>query len=132
MIDNLMLLKIKEMHTKFGISQNSQIRLSQEEKQFRINCMLEEIQEYADSDNLKDELDALLDVIIFAMGTLERQGLLEVSMEAFNRIMKANLKKEIGTASKERQGGPAFKLDLVKPAGWEEPNFDDLIQDPNA
>lgn len=128
-MNNTLIKQIKDMHIKFGINNEIQQDLSPEEKKFRINCMLEEIQEYAESKTLSDMNDSILDLIIFAMGTLERHGLLEIMEECFNRIMKANNAKTIGTASKERQGGPAFKLDLVKPAGWVAPNFDDLVKE---
>jgi hypothetical protein len=62
---------------------------------------------------LVDEYDALLDLIVFAVGTLDRQGL--PLLKGFEKVMKANMAKEVGQNGDKRGG---FKRDLVKPKGW--------------
>ena len=119
---NKMLERIKEMHSKFGITSN-QVGFSSQEKTFRVMAMEEEIQEFEDASTKEDELDALVDLVVFALGTAERQGLLEVFEQAFNRVMDANMKKEIG----QNQKRGSFKLDLVKPEGWVAPDLKDLV-----
>lgn len=57
---------------------------------FRYICMLEEVNEYRDATTKADELDAIVDLIIFALGTLERQGMIDVFDEAFKRVMDSN------------------------------------------
>lgn len=121
---NFMLAKIKGMHTKFGITTEEIPTFSQEEKTFRIVAMLEEVEEYSCAETVDDELDALLDLIIFAIGTLERQGLLSIAEKAFNRIMVANCNKELGPNTKRG----SFSLDLVKPERWTAPQFRDLLE----
>lgn len=121
---NSMLTKIKDMHIKFGITSENIPYFSQEEKQFRIAAMREEIEEYIDADNVDDELDAIIDLIIFAFGTLERQGLFPIAEEAFNRVMIANCNKELGANTKRG----SFSLDLVKPKRWAAPQFRDLLE----
>ena len=111
-----MLKKIKDMHTQFGIT-FEQVKFQSEEKAFRIVAMQEELDEYKDATTPADELDALVDLVVFALGTAERQGYLAVFEEAFNRVMQANMQKEIGTNQKRG----SFKLDLVKPEGWTGP-----------
>ena len=119
---NKMLERIKEMHSKFGITSN-QVGFSSQEKTFRVMAMEEEIQEFEDASAKEDELDALVDLVVFALGTAERQGLLGVFEQAFNRVMDANMKKEIG----QNQKRGSFKLDLVKPEGWVAPDLKDLV-----
>ncbi len=119
---NVMLSLVKLMHYKFRITAEN-IKFSDEEKTFRICAMQEELDEYKEAKTQVDELDALVDLVVFALGTAERQGYLEIFEEAFKRVMNANLKKEIGI--NEKRG--AFKLDLIKPQGWQPANLDDLI-----
>lgn len=121
---NSMFAKIKGMHTQFGITTEEMPTFSQEEKNFRIEAMLEEIEEYACAETIDDELDAIIDLIVFALGTLERQGLFPVAEEAFNRVMMANCNKELGPNTKRG----SFSLDLVKPKRWVAPQFRDLLE----
>lgn len=121
---NSMLAKVKGMHAQFGITSEDLPIFSQEEKTFRIAAMLEEIEEYVDAETIDDELDALLDLIVFAIGTLERQGLLPIAEKSFNRIMVANCNKELGPNTKRG----SFSLDLVKPKRWAAPQFRDLLE----
>lgn len=114
--------QIKEMHKKFKIT-HEEILFSGLEKEFRITAMQEELDEYRDANNLEDELDALVDLVVFALGTAERQGILEVFIEAFNRVMFANMQKELGGNAKRGN----FQIDLVKPEGWQSPVLSDLI-----
>ena len=121
---NSMFVKIEDMHTKFGITNSDMPTFSQEEKTFRIAAMLEEVEEYACAETIDDELDAIIDLIVFALGTLERQGLFPVAEEAFNRVMVANCNKELGPNTKRG----SFSLDLVKPERWTAPQFRDLLE----
>jgi predicted HAD superfamily Cof-like phosphohydrolase len=121
---NSMFAKIKGMHTKFGITNSDMPTFTQEEKTFRIMAMLEEVEEYACAETIDDELDAIIDLIVFALGTLERQGLFPVAEEAFNRVMMANCNKELGSNTKRG----SFSLDLVKPKRWTAPQFRDLLE----
>lgn len=121
---NTMLKLVKEMHTKFGIT-SEKVKFSDEEKKFRICAMQEELDEYKEANSKEDELDALVDLVVFALGTAERQGLLPVFEEAFQRVMYKNCQKEIGTNQKR----DSFQLDLVKPKGWTAPVLSDLVED---
>ena len=112
---------VKQMHTKFGIT-SEEVPFSEEEKKFRICAMQEELDEYKEAETKEDQLD---DLVVFAMGTAERQGMLEVFDEAFKRVMLANCKKEIG----QNQKRGSFQLDLVKPKDWTAPDLFDLVQE---
>jgi predicted HAD superfamily Cof-like phosphohydrolase len=118
------LSRIKKMHTKFGITCD-EVPFSLKEKEFRIMAMQEELDEYIDAETREDELDALIDLIVFALGTAERQGMLEVFNQGFNRVMAANCMKEIGPNKKR----DSFALDLVKPKGWQSPVLSDLVEE---
>jgi hypothetical protein len=119
-----MLDKISELHQQFGITAEA-VRFEEAEKIFRIRCLQEELDEYSDAAAPEDELDALVDLVVFAFGTAERQGYLPVFEEAFNRVMVANMQKELGPNTK--RGG--FQIDMVKPEGWVAPDLTDLVGD---
>ena len=123
----IMLNKIKEMHRYFKIdSENVPHRLPRSEKAFRYRAMNEEIYEYAEAETLEDELDALVDVVVFALGTAERQGMIHIFEEAFNRVIEANMMKTVGPNKNKDRG--EFHIDLQKPIDWKAPNFDDLLK----
>lgn len=119
--------RLKEMHSKFGISYDGiPRRLDQAEKDFRVACLFEEIEEFAESDGLVDQYDALIDLAVFLFGTAERMGMsLE---EGFEAVMKANMAKEVGNNPNKKDPRRAgFSVDLVKPDGWKGPE-DSLTQ----
>lgn len=111
---------VRTMHIRFGIDK---VPFSPAEKQFRITAMQEELDEYAEATTPHDELDALVDLIVFALGTVDRQQWTTVFDEAFNRVMQANLNKQLGPNTKRG----SFQLDLVKPEGWQPPTLEDLV-----
>lgn len=119
---NEMLQRLKDMHVKFNIT-CQHLDFSEEEKRFRITAMQEELDEYSNASTKEDELDALVDLVVFALGTAERQDMLDVFEEAFHRVMNANCAKEVG-ANKKRG---SFAIDLVKPEGWVAPDLSDLV-----
>lgn len=120
---------VKAMHQKFGLENTTgPCDLSEEEKQFRSDAMLEELNEYIAADTLVDQYDALLDLIVFAVGTLERHGF--PLQAGFEKVMEANMAKELGQNGQKRGG---FKRDLVKPEGWTAPEAKlQLILDSNT
>lgn len=119
---------VKAMHKKFGLENNaSPDHLTKEEKEFRSMAMLEELNEYIAADTLVDQYDALLDLIVFAVGTLERHGF--PLLAGFEKVMEANMAKELGQNGEKRGG---FKRDLIKPEGWTAPEAKlQLILDSN-
>lgn len=124
---------VRFMHEQFGINKHvSSIReLSPEEREFRITCMKEEVNEYEDAKgDIAEELDALVDAMVFIIGTAELQGFLKGKLpalpEAFARVMHANCQKELAvTDSKSKRG---YGMDLVKPVWWQAPYLQDLVQ----
>ncbi len=116
-----MLERVIAMHKQFGVDK---IKFSGAEMQHRIVQLLEEVGELRDSTTKADDLDALVDLIVFAFVVVDRMGFSDVFEEAFNRVMDANCKKKPG-ANKKRG---SFPIDLVKPEGWKAPVLDDLVE----
>ena len=85
--------------------------------------MQEELNEYIMVTTPKDKLDALVDLFVFTLGTVERQGWSRVLSEAFKRVMVSNMTKEIG--QNQKRGN--FQLNLIKPAGFKPADLTDLI-----
>lgn len=105
---------VKAMHERFDLTYDGPPRhLDAEERAFRIAAMREELEEYVAAGPLVDQFDALIDLLVFTVGTLYRQGF--PILEGYEAVMGANMKKELGSNGDKRGG---FKRDLVKPAGW--------------
>lgn len=128
--------------------------LTDEEFHFRIKAMFEELLEYVEAatitevhlthqlkdhifnwldtlefgqsptpQQLENQFDALIDLAVFTIGTADRQNF--PWDKGFERVMKANLQKELGSNGNKRGG---FKRDLVKPEGWSAPDLSDLVE----
>jgi hypothetical protein len=117
---------MNEMHAKFGVheavSKMDANKLA-DFLQFRIGCLQEELDELKAAQNGDDAVDALIDLSVFAIGTLDLFGI-DAEM-AWDRVYKANITKEIGI--KESRPNPLGLPDLVKPEGWTAPTHKDNI-----
>lgn len=103
---------VKKQLAHFAIDYNGAPReLSVEERRFRTCCMLEEVTEYLSASGLEKQYDALLDLMVFALGTMVRQGF---PIDGIEDVIQANMKKRLGPLA--RRGD--FELDLIKPEGW--------------
>ena len=118
-----MIDKIRQMHEQFGIT-HADASFRSEERLFRIGAMLEELSEFTTSKTKEDELDALVDLVVFALGTAERMGYADVFEEAFNRVMVSNMSKTLGANTKRG----SFKIDLVKGPAFKPATLTDLIK----
>lgn len=92
--------------------------LSYEEKNYRVACLAEELEEYAAADDLVSQYDALLDLLVFTVGSLYRHGF--PLQQGWDAVMAANMNKRIGNnPQKSNVNRAAYKgTDLVKPDGW--------------
>ena len=116
---------IVNFHQRFNISGYGKgiTYLTEEERLFRIRAMQEELNEFVEAHTLNDEIDALVDLVVFAIGTAERMGF-EWDPH-WDEVMRANNEKEpCETAARSKRG---FKLDLCKPEGWTPPNHETII-----
>ena len=117
---------MNDMHAKFGVrevvSKMDANKLT-EFLEFRIGCLQEELDELKAAQNGDDAVDALIDLSVFAIGTLDLFGI-DAEM-AWNRVYAANISKEVGI--KEARPNPMGLPDLIKPAGWTAPTHKDNI-----
>ena len=118
---------MNEMHAKFGVheavSRMDANKLA-EFLQFRIKCLQEELDELKAAQNGDDAVDALIDLSVFAIGTLDLFGI-DAEM-AWDRVYKANITKEVGI--KEARPNPLGLPDLVKPEGWTPPDIEGILK----
>lgn len=136
---------VADFHRKFGIQYDGPSRaLPADLQEFRNNTIKEELDEYLDAQayykqavaegDVKQQamevaamMDALLDLIYFASGTLQLHGF-KHPQEAWRRIHSANMSKELASEKNpSKRGGEGF--DIVKPAGWVAPDLSDLVAD---
>ncbi len=117
---------MNDMHAKFGVrevvSKMDADKLT-EFLEFRIGCLQEELDELKAAKNGDDAVDALIDLSVFAIGTLDLFGI-DAEM-AWNRVYAANISKEVGI--KEARPNPLGLPDLIKPEGWTAPTHKDNI-----
>lgn len=117
---------IAGMHMKFGVREATANMDADKLKQyfdFRVRFLQEELDELKSATNADDAVDALIDLCVVAIGTLDAYGV--NSMEAWNRVLDANMAKEIGV--KASRPNPLGLQDLIKPDGWEAPfHFDNV------
>lgn len=111
---------IAEMHRKYGV--NEVVDTFDKEKlrsflEFRINFLQEELDELKSAKSADDVVDALIDLCVVAIGTLDAYRV--NSYVAWDQVHKANMNKEVGI--KESRPNPLGLPDLVKPDGWEAP-----------
>jgi predicted HAD superfamily Cof-like phosphohydrolase len=117
---------ISNMHTKYGV--NEKIREFDKEKltkflEFRIAFLQEELDEMKTATNGDDVVDALIDLCVVAIGTLDAFDI--ESDEAWNRVHQKNMQKEVGI--KASRPNPLGLPDLIKPEGWTAPTHADNI-----
>lgn len=91
--------------------------------EFRINFLREELTELETAESADDVVDALIDLCVVAIGTLDLFGV--DSNVAWDRVHVANTSKRVGI--KESRPNPAGFPDLVKPEGWQAPTHEDNV-----
>lgn len=115
---------IEDMHTKYGV--NEKVREFDAEKlkqflEFRVKFLEEELTELKDNiDNPEEIVDALIDLCVVAIGTLDAFDV--DSKKAWNEVHKANMAKEVGV--KASRPNPLGLPDLIKPEGWVAPSHE--------
>ena len=90
--------------------------LTGDERAWLEKVLHEEATEFAVGDDLVEQVDALIDSVVFAIGGLARLGLTEEqAIACFNAVMDANFEKKAG-----QKAGRVFGSvqDAIKPEGW--------------
>ena len=119
---------IADMHTKYGVGNwfedNKENKaLMQSYLKFRLSMCKEELEESLDALDAKDPeeiVDGLIDMCVFAIGTLEVFGI--DAEKAWDSVYNANMNKQVGI--KEGRANPFGLPDLVKPEGWTSPSHE--------
>lgn len=114
---------IHNMHRHYGvhpvIDQMDSDKLRQFLK-FRIDFLQEELDEMRTAESAEDVVDALIDLCVVAIGTLDAFNV--NSHKAWDEVLKANMKKKVGV--KESRPNPLGLPDLIKPDGWKAPSHE--------
>lgn len=114
---------MKQMHDKFGV--RKVVEKFDAEKlakflEFRVKFLQEELDELKTADNADDVVDALIDLCVVAIGTLD---LYQVNAhDSWNRVWVSNMNKEVGV--KASRPNPLGLPDLIKPEGWIAPTHE--------
>lgn len=116
------------LHKRFGISGTIEEfpprLLTQEEFNFRLLCLKEETKEYKDATTIEEQIDALIDLITFGLGTLERMG---VDFQPhWDEVLLTNFRKELHTNARDSKRN--YADDLKKPLGWQAPNHVKILK----
>jgi hypothetical protein len=117
---------IKKMHAHYGV--NPVVRNFDAEKlrsflEFRVKFLQEELDELKNCENADDVVDALIDLCVVSIGTLNAFDV--DANKAWDRVHEANMAKQPGI--KESRPNPLGLPDLIKPAGWVAPSHADNV-----
>ena len=114
------------MHEKYGVF--DKVQAFDKEKlnkflEFRIKFLEEEMNELSTAETADDVVDALIDLCVVAIGTLD---LFDVDARlAWDRVHEANMNKQVGI--KESRPNPLGLPDLIKPESWTAPSHKDNV-----
>jgi hypothetical protein len=117
---------IHDMHAFYGMHEKF-ADFDEEKKKlflkFRAEFIQEELNELKENiaiQNPEEIVDALIDICVVAIGTLDA---FEIdSHKAWNEVLRANMQKQVGV--KEGRPNPLNLPDLMKPDGWEPPSHE--------
>ena len=127
---SLLTADIHEFHEKFRLLYDGPPKtLEGDLLDFRVKFMQEELDEYEEAaaeGDLEKQLDAIIDLIYVALGTLLLQGLLPAFAPGWNRVQAANMAKVRTELVEDSKRGSTF--DVTKPEGWKPPTHKDLIE----
>ncbi len=96
--------------------------------QYRIDFLREEIDELqlaVHDDDLEKAFDALIDFVYVAIGTAWLMKL--PYQEGWDRVHKANMKKERADGPNDPRSKRNSSFDVVKPIDWKPPRLKDLL-----
>lgn len=119
---------VGECHKKFGFpvagEDNGPHLVDDEIRCFRRAFLREEYNEFCraqDDGNLVEIADALVDIVVVALGTAHFYGL--PFDKLFAEVQRSNMEKERGV------GKRGVATDLVKPEGWKKPDILPILED---
>jgi predicted HAD superfamily Cof-like phosphohydrolase len=115
---------INEMHHKYGVREvvnKFDANKLATYLEFRTNFLQEELNELKAAKTADDAVDALIDLCVVAIGTLDAFDV--NAYTAWDRVHTANMNKQVGI--KESRPNPLGLPDLIKPEGWTAPTHAD-------
>ena len=115
---------IAMMHEKYGVHpvvDKMDANTLKKFLEFRVRFLEEELTELKNATNADDVVDALIDLCVVAIGTLDGFGV--DSHKAWDAVLVANMNKKVGV--KESRPNPLGLPDLIKPEGWTAPSHAD-------
>jgi predicted HAD superfamily Cof-like phosphohydrolase len=126
---------IQQMHTKFKVYDAVDKFDAETLRKFfelRKSMITEEYNELMEAKSAEDFVDALIDLSVFIIGTLD---LFKVNADlAWKEVFDANMSKSVGV--KANRPNPLGLPDLIKPEGWQGPDhsnnhglFDAIFED---
>jgi hypothetical protein len=123
---------IKNMHAHYGVHDvvdaldNEKLSIFRD---MRIAQLSEELSEFKDAKTAEEAVDALIDLCVFAIGTLDLYGV--DAHRAWNEVLLANMRKVVGvktstSGDKNREErsrlGSLGLPDLIKMKDWKAPD----------
>ena len=107
---------ISNMHDHYGVRE----KVKQFDQEKLKKFLEEEMKELKDAETSEDVVDALIDLCVVAIGTLD---LFDVDAhKAWNVVHEANMSKKVGV--KASRPNPLGLPDLIKPEGWKAPTHE--------
>jgi predicted HAD superfamily Cof-like phosphohydrolase len=109
--------KVKEFHRAFDCPvSETPVMLRLERAKERAGFMIEEIEEFIESENIYEQADAMIDLIYFALGTLVEMGVKPDGL--FDIVHEANMTKLWSDGKVHRRESDGK---VIKPPEWEDP-----------
>lgn len=100
--------------------------LTRERLLFALIAMYEELREFTEACNenkVEDALDAIIDLIYFAIGRAYELGITESQFrQCWNLVQQKNMQKKRGAKNR------GTDQDAVKPEGWASPDFSGVLK----
>ncbi len=115
--------KVKEFHICFDHpTKESPGLLTSERVKKRLIWLREELDEFESAADLAEQVDAMIDLIYFALGSLVEMGVRPEVI--FNIVHAANMKKL------SPDGKPRYNSDgkTIKPSNWEDPHSEIMAE----
>lgn len=123
-LDNDKLLKFVEFRIKFLEEELNEAKAAFAKLAELQDAQLpDETHDKLVTDNAEDIVDAMVDLCVVAIGTLNAMNV--DAYEAWDRVHTANMAKEVGI--KASRPNPLGLPDLIKPEGWVGPQHRDNI-----
>ena len=99
--------------------------LCKERLLFALTALYEELHEFTlanNQENVSEALDAMIDLIYFAIGRVYELGITKEQFEkCWNLVQQKNMAKKRGTKNR------GTDQDAMKPEGWTAPDFSEVL-----